>query len=53
MVSGQTLALEHHFALLLQVLRLVEMGFDIQTAQQALFASNGDEQGALEHLLGS
>lgn len=34
------------------MLRLVEMGFDAETATAALFRANGDEQGALEELLG-
>jgi ubiquitin-conjugating enzyme (huntingtin interacting protein 2) len=35
-----------------KVLRLVEMGFDAETATAALFKANGDEQAALEVLLG-
>lgn len=35
-----------------KVLRLVDMGFDAETATAALFKANGDEQAALEVLLG-
>jgi ubiquitin-conjugating enzyme E2 D/E len=35
-----------------KVVRLTEMGFDAQAAQAALFSANGDEQAALEVLLG-
>ena len=35
-----------------KVVRLVEMGFDAESATAALFRANGDEQGALEVLLG-
>lgn len=35
-----------------KVLRLTEMGFDAATAQKALFEADGDENLALEKLLG-